>query len=103
MIFPQVTDDSSINRITTDPFRFDGEKLAVNLRAPMGELKAELLDPAGNALPGFALADCTSVHGDGLELPVTFTGGGRLEQWSGKPVRLRFQLTDASLYSFRFS
>jgi hypothetical protein len=89
--------------LLTRPFRFNGEKLTVNLRAPMGELKAELLDPAGTVLPGFALADCTPVHGDGLELPITFTGGGRLKQWSGKPVRLRFQLTDASLYSFRFS
>jgi len=88
--------------IQTRPLCFEGNRLVVNVRAPQGELKAELVDDSGRPVSGFALADCVPVGGDGVELPVRWKGGRDLKELAGKPVRVRFQLTDASLYSFRF-
>jgi hypothetical protein len=76
--------------------------LVVNVCAPRGELKVELVDDSGRPVPGFALADCVPVRGDGVKLPVRWKGGRDLKELAGKPVRVRFQMTDASLYSFRF-
>ena len=53
-------------------------------------------------LPGFALADCHEVYGDDLERAVAWKGNPDLGALAGKPVRLRFELRDADLYSYRF-
>ena len=53
-------------------------------------------------LPGFTLADCKEVYGDDLERTIAWKGNADLGTLAGKPVRLRFELRDADLYSFRF-
>ena len=46
--------------------------------------------------------DCPEVFGDELERPVSW-GAADLDKLSGRPVRLRFALRDADLFSFQFS
>ena len=82
--------------------RFEGDRLLVNLHAPRGALRAELQDATGHAIEGFSLADAVPTRGDGLDLAVKWRNG-ELRALSGKPVRVRFELTDGSLYSFRFA
>jgi hypothetical protein len=89
--------------LLTRPLQFEGDKLVVNLEAPKGRLQAELVDPAGRPYSGFAMTDCEPVTGDGVELAVRWKGDGNLKKLAGTPIRIRFQLTDASLYSFRFA
>ena len=52
--------------------------------------------------PGFGLDDCPEVFGDDLERTVTWKSGMDVSRLSGQPVRLRFLLKDADLYSIRF-
>ena len=75
-------------------------KLSLNI-ASKGGTRVELQDAGGKPLPGFTLDDCTPIAGDQIEQAVSWKGG-RLAALAGKPVRLRFVLKDADLFSMRF-
>ena len=65
-------------------------------------LRAGLQDAEDKPLRGFGLADAMEQVGDGIERVVTWKSGSDVSQLSGKPVRLRFVMKDADLYSLRF-
>ena len=67
-----------------------------------GSVRAELTDVGGQAIPGFELESCPEIYGDEIEQVVEWQGQPDLAKLAGKPVRLRFQLKDADLYSIRF-
>ncbi len=90
--------------LITKPLTFTGSKLTLNFSSSAaGSVQVELQDPAGQPIPGFALDDCPEIYGDSIERTVTWKGGGDVRPHAGKPVRIRFALKDADLYSFRFS
>lgn len=62
-------------------------------------LAVEVLSAAGEALPGFAREDCQTIHADGVRQAVRWDNNARLP--IGQPLRLRFHLENAGLYSFR--
>ena len=70
--------------------------------APFGRLRVELLDLAGEPLPGFSAADFDTFTGDEVRHTATWKGRDDVGQPGRRPVRLRFHLTNAALYSFRF-
>lgn len=87
--------------VVTKPLVLAGKTLHVNVEAPDGELRAEVLDPEGKtALPGYSLRDSVPVKGDGLDMELKWQTGTNLSALSGKSVRLRFALRKASLYAF---
>ncbi len=89
--------------LVTRPVTFAGEKLVLNFAtAEGGSVRVELQDASGEAIDGFTLADCTALSGDEIEHTVKWQGGGDLSRLAGRPVRLRFELRNAHLYSFRF-
>lgn len=68
-----------------------------------GGIQVELQDLAGKPIEGYALADCPSIFCDRLQKIVRWKDrGGDVRSLAGKPVRLRFVLKDADLYSFQF-
>jgi hypothetical protein len=89
--------------LITRPFRFQGEKLVLNfVTAAKGSVRVELQDQDGKPLEGFALTDCQPLQGDAVDQAVSWKTSSDLQKWAGKPVRLRFELKDADLFSFRF-
>ncbi|MHB9009106.1 MAG: sialidase family protein [Limisphaerales bacterium] len=87
----------------TRPFTFDGRRLLLNLATgAAGSVRVEMQDAAGQPLAGHALADCREMVGDGLEREVTWRNARDLGSLIGRPVRLRFSMKDADLYSLRF-
>ena len=66
-----------------------------------GGIRCEIQDAAGKPLPGFALADCDEVFGDQIERPVSWGGKTDVAPLAGRPIRLRFVLKDADLYSIQ--
>lgn len=77
-----------------------GPELYVNVDAPNGSLRAEVLDAETLApLPGLSRQDCLPVRGDNLRARVGWQGGRNADA-DGRPVRLRFILENASFYSF---
>ncbi len=85
--------------ITTQKIDRVSGPLRVNFTAPGGSLRVEVLDEAWNVLPGYGEADCNAVSGDSVDQVVTWAGHAELPTGVA-PVRLRFILRNASVYSF---
>jgi len=101
--FVSVNAPSSGDEYMTRPLTFTGRELVLNFSAgAAGGLRVELQDAAGEPLPGFALADAVEQIGDEIERVVTWKSGRDLSELAGRPVRLRFAMQDADLYSLRF-
>ncbi len=84
--------------VETTPMPANGRRLIVNVDATGGELRAELLDASQTPLPDYRLADCRPVVGDGVRQPIQWETHSELP--AGRPVSVRFQFSNASLYSF---
>ena len=72
----------------------------MNLDAPRGELRAEVLDEQGLPIAGYTAADCVPVSADSTRQAVTWKSGADLASLAGKPARFRFSLKRGSLYAF---
>jgi hypothetical protein len=68
-----------------------------------GGILVEIQSPDGQPIKGFALQDCQEIIGDRIEHTVAWKSGVDLSQLADQPIRLRFQLKDADLYSFQFT
>ncbi len=86
--------------ITTKPLAGFAGRLGVNYHAENGWVKAELLDEAGQVLPGYSRQACVALDGDSIDAHVSWRGAPQLAE-TGKPLRIRFILRNAALYSFR--
>lgn len=87
----------------TKPITFAGSELVMNYSTSgVGGIRVELQDADGKPLPGYALDDCPVRYGDDIEYVVRWNGGSDLSALAGKPVRIKFELDDADLYSIRF-
>ena len=90
--------------LLTKPLTFTGNKLTLNFAtSAAGDVRVELQEASGKPLPGFTLDDCPPVFGDAIERVVKWKHGGDVSPLAGKPVRLRFALKDADLYSLKFN
>jgi len=89
--------------LSTKLIRFSGKQLVLNeATSAIGTIRVEIQDGAGKPVSGFALGDCAEIYGDSLDRTVSWKGGSDVSRLAGKPVRLRFEVKDADLYSFRF-
>ena len=86
--------------LTTRPVVFSGAHFFVNADARFGEIAVEVVDEDGNPHPGYAAADCRGlVRVDSTKRAVTWSGGD-LSRFAGRPVRFRFDMRVATLFSF---
>ncbi len=89
----------------TKPLVFQGTELVMNFAtSAAGSVRVEFQDASGKPMEGLALENCPEIFGDKIEQVVTFKGGSGsdVSYLAGKPIRLRFVLKDADLYSIRF-
>ena len=100
--------------VETVPLLLTGGRLDVNVDAQRGSLAVEVLSAEGETLPGYAREDCQALDTDSVRHTVRWNGDAirrspRAVRWRrltsnlpvGQPLRLRFHLQDARLYSFR--
>jgi len=89
--------------MVTKPIIVGGHELVLNYAtsAP-GEILVELQEPDGEPIPGYTLRECVPIVGDSLAQPVRWKLATDLTALAGKPVRIRFVMKDADLYSLRF-
>ncbi len=97
--FASLDAGEAVGTITTWPLLGLTAPLYVNCRADGGSVRVELLDAAGGVVPGFDREACDPLTKDGVRQEVTWKGSSRLPE-SMQPLRLRFVLQKASLYSF---
>ncbi|HAM73896.1 MAG TPA: hypothetical protein DCM86_19880 [Verrucomicrobiales bacterium] len=87
----------------TRPLRFSGRELVVNFATgAAGGVRIALEDAAGKELPGFSKEECVELIGDEVERVVAWKGNPDLSALGGRPVRVRFWMKDADLFSLRF-
>ena len=102
--FASVQAPLSGGELVTKPLIFEGNEMVINFSASAaGSIRVELLrDQMDMPIEGFSLEDCIEVLGDDLDRVVRWSGGNDLSNLSGVPLRLRFVLKDADLYSLKF-
>ena len=108
--FASVNAGYSGGEFVTKPLVFQGDNLILNYStSAAGSIRIEIQDAKGRPVPGFALEESPLIWGDEIEYTVAWTRSHpastsrkQLARLSGKPVRLRFVLKDADLYSLRF-
>lgn len=90
--------------LITRPFTFAGGSLSLNMStSAAGSVRVEIQSGDGKALKGFTLRDCDEIYGDYLDRIVTWKGQADVRGLAAQPVRLRFALSDADLYSLQFA
>ncbi len=98
--FTSMNAGNTAGTLTTRPVRFRGKYLFVNLDAPDGELRAEVLDERGKVVAPYTAAGCLPVRGDKTLHAVTWKDAADLDKLAGKTVQFRFHLTNGRLYAF---
>ena len=89
--------------LTTTPIRFEGDALEINFAtSAAGHVRVAILDETGEPIPGFALSDSRAIIGDTTSRLVRWGDSAEVSKLAGRVVRLRFELKDADLYSYRF-
>jgi len=90
---------------TTEPLRFTGGKLVLNVdTSAEGTLRVALLDSEGKAVQGLGLQDCDLIHtANEINRVVKWKGNADLSRFAGKTIRLRFALQNTHLYAFQFT
>ena len=89
--------------LLTRLFRCDGGDLTVNASARGGSVSVAVLDENGVEIGGYAKIDCAVFDGDSVRHHVTWRDSVSLEPLKGSPVRLKFYMRSAGLYSFSLS
>ena len=90
-------------QLFTVPLTFDGAKLEINYStSAAGSVQVEIQDQDGRPLEGFTLEDCDRIVGDEISRIVTWKGSTAVGDLADRPVRLRFALREADLFSLRF-
>lgn len=85
--------------ILTKAFTFEGSELEINFSSSaLGDIKVTVCDENGNELEGYK---SIRIFGDSVSRKVKFEKELRLLE--NKPVRLKFELHDCDLYSFKFN
>ncbi len=89
-------------RVTTKPIVFDGRKLSINAKANWhAHVRVEVLDVEGQPITYFTAGDCAAMQADRVDAEITWKNRPDLSELAGKPIRLRFHLQNARLYSYR--
>jgi len=89
--------------LVTRPVVFSGDHLSLNFStSAAGRIRVGIERPDGTPIAGYGLDDCGDLYGDTVDRTVVWKDGSDVRSIAGQPVRLRFELTDADLYSYRF-
>lgn len=92
--------DADGKEIVTKPITFEGEYLHLNFEtSAAGSIYVDLLDEDGNEIPGKTSFE---LYGNTIDRKVFFEDGTNFGEYANKPVRLRFRMSDAKIYSMKF-
>jgi len=98
--FASMDADAEGGSLTTRPVRFSGKHLFVNIDAPEGELRVEVLGADGQPIAPFTRDNCVALSADKTLQPVKWEGAEDLSALAGTSVRFRFHLHNGRLYAF---
>ncbi|MFA6509293.1 MAG: hypothetical protein WCV62_02360 [Candidatus Peribacteraceae bacterium] len=93
-----------VGSMTTKTFVFTGSNLVINASTSVaGSIRVEVIDVSVEPQKANSLLQSKPFYGDAIDHTVLWTGSGvNLGALAGRPIRLKFVLRDADLYSFHF-
>lgn len=92
--------DETERVLVTKPLVFEGSKLHLNFAtSAYGYIFVDVLDENGEPL---SQKQSFEIYGDTIDRTVLFEDGSDFSDFAGKPIRLRFRMRDASLFSLIF-
>lgn len=101
--FVSVNANLAGGELLTKAITFTGTELSLNFSTSgAGSIRVEIQDADGRALPGFSLAESYELFGDTLDRRVLWHSGRDVSSLAGRPIRMRFVMKDADLYSWKF-
>jgi len=86
---------AATGRVTTRLLLFDEPVLKINVQVPVGDVRAQISNEAGQPLQGFSFEDCVPFRGDELFWQPAWKSGKSLRDVLGQPVRVDVQCTAA--------
>jgi hypothetical protein len=90
--------------IVTAPVACGGANLLVNYDAgAWGEIRTEILDSESRPIPGYSSADSAGLVGNVVYGAVRWADRRDLGPFVGRPVRIRFRVRNARLFSYKFA
>lgn len=101
--FVSLDADADGGVVETVPLRIPNGRLEVNVDAAGGSLAVEVLFPDGRVQPGFSVETCVPITGNHLRGPVSWSHTDSVLYGAQQPLRFRFVLRHAKLYSFRIA
>lgn len=106
--FASIHADYEPGEATTRALRFSGDQpgptqLHLNFAtSAVGGIRVELQTPTGESIPGYELANCDEIIGDSIDRVVSWQGNSDLSKLAGVPLRVRFWIKDADVFSMQF-
>lgn len=89
--------------LVTKPLIFGGSKLQLNVDTGAGGIvRVEILDENGKPIPEFSRKAADGINGNYIRVLCSWKQTSDVSSLAGKPVRLRFLMRNAKLYSFQF-
>lgn len=102
--FVSVQAPYSGGEFVTKTLVFGGDELQMNFAtSAAGRVRVEIQDIDGEAIAGYSLDDSMDLIGDSVDRTVLWKTGSDVGALAGTPIRLRFVMNDADVYSFRFT
>lgn len=102
--FASVRAPAEGGQLLTRPLLFSGRSLELNYATgAAGSLRVEIQDENGVPLPGYRLREAHDIFGNRVAGRAAWRHGTEVGPLAGRPVRLRFVMRDADLYSLRFT
>jgi hypothetical protein len=102
--FVSLTAPLAGGELDTTTLKFQGNRLSLNMStSAAGSVRVEIQDEKGTAIPGYTLRDAHELYGDSLSLAAAWKDRvTNLGELAGKPIRLRFVVRDADIFSYQF-
>jgi len=97
--FVSINADEKGGTMTTRALLFLGDGLVLNADAKGGQITVEALDADGKPIPGFGLEASQPLTTDSIRHSLAWKGHKDLHQLQGKPIRLRFHMKNARMFS----
>ncbi|MEX2306823.1 MAG: C45 family autoproteolytic acyltransferase/hydrolase [Pirellulales bacterium] len=98
-------DASAVGELQTRLLEFSGDTLLVNAEGREADFQVELVDKAGQVLPGFGRQTSRLIAHDKLRYRVVWDANGQQQSMKDaaktQPLALRFIVNDGALYAFQ--
>jgi len=102
--FASVRAPHSGGELITRPVTFSGAQLELSYAtSAAGSMRVEIQDADGKAIPGYSLRESVDIFGNRIAGLAAWKHGTDVSPLAGRPVKLRFAMRDADLYSLRFT